>query len=58
MPLFFFCVLQLITVLFLINDFFELKHKVRLSKSVCGIFHFQFRFTFIKVYIFVQQDSI
>ena len=52
------CVLQLITVLLLINDFFELKHKVRLSKSVCGIFHFQFRFTFIKVYIFVQQDSI
>ena len=37
---FFVCVLQLITVLLLINDFFELKHKVRLSKSVCGIFHF------------------
>ena len=29
---------------------YELKHKVRLSKTVCGIF----RFVFIKVYIFVQ----
>ena len=27
----------------------ELKHKVCLSKSVCGIFHFQFRYVFIKV---------
>ena len=35
----------------------ELKHKVRLSKTVCGIFHFRFRFVFIKVYIFVQQNS-
>ena len=33
---------------------YELKHKVRLSKSVCGIFQFRFRFVFIKVYIFVQ----
>ena len=33
----------------------KLKHKVRLSKTVCGIFHFWFRFVFIKVYIFVQQ---
>ena len=31
--------------------------KVRLSKTVCGIFHFQFRFVFIKVYIFVQQNA-
>ena len=29
----------------------ELKHKIRLSKT--GIFHFRFRFVFIKVYIFV-----
>ena len=36
---------------------YELKHKVRLSKTVCGIFHFQFRFVFIKVYIFVQQNA-
>ena len=34
----------------------ELKNKVRLSKTVCGIFHFRFRFVFIKVYIFLQQN--
>ena len=34
----------------------ELKYKVRLSKTVCGIFHFRFCFVFIKVYIFVQQQ--
>ena len=34
---------------------YELEHKVRLSKTVCCIFHFQFRFIFIKVYIFVQH---
>ena len=36
---------------------YELKHKVRLSKTVCGIFHFRFRFVFIKDYIFVQQNA-
>ena len=36
---------------------YELKHKVRLSKNVCGIFHFRFRSAFIKVYIFVQQNA-
>ena len=36
---------------------YELKYKVRLSKTVCGIFHFRFRFVFIKVYIFVQQNA-
>ena len=36
---------------------YELKHKIRLSKTVCGIFHFRFRFVFIKVYIFVQQNA-
>ena len=35
----------------------ELKHKVRLSKFVCGIFHFPFCFVFIKVYIFVQENA-
>ena len=35
----------------------ELKHKVLLSKTVCGIFHFRFRFVFIKVYIFAQQNA-
>ena len=37
---------------------YELKHKVRLSKTVCGISHFRFRFAFIKVYIFVQQNAL
>ena len=32
---------------------YELKHKVHLSKTMCGIFDFQFRSVFIKVYIFV-----
>ena len=37
---------------------YELKHKVRLSKTVFGIFHFRFRFVIIKViYIFVQQNA-
>ena len=32
---------------------YELKHKVHLSKSVYGMFHFRFRYVFIKAYIFV-----
>ena len=36
---------------------YELKHKVRLSKTMCGIIHFRFRFVFINVYIFVQQKT-
>ena len=36
---------------------YQLKHKVCLYKTVCGIFHFRFRFVFIKVYIFVQQNA-
>ena len=36
---------------------YELKHQVRLSKTMCGIFHFQFSFVFIKIYIFVQQNA-
>ena len=36
---------------------YELKHKVRLSKTICGNFHFRFRLVFIKVYIFVQQNA-
>ena len=36
---------------------YDLKHKVRLSKTMCGIFHFRFRFVFIKVYIFLQQNA-
>ena len=56
MPSFFFRELQLITV-FNLQFLYELKHKVRLSKSACGIFHFRFRFVFINVYIFVQQKT-
>ena len=37
--------------------FYELKRKVRLSKSVC-IFHFRFSFVFIKSYIFVLQKAL
>ena len=36
---------------------YEPKHKIRLSKTVCRIFHFRFLFVFIKVYIFVQQNE-
>ena len=36
---------------------YELKHKGPLFKTVCGIFHFRFRFVFIKAYIFVQQNA-
>ena len=36
---------------------YELKYKVRLSKTVFEIFHFQFRFVFIKIYISVQQNA-
>ena len=35
----------------------ELKHKVRLSKTVCGIFHFRFCFVFINVYISAKQNA-
>ena len=34
---------------------YELKHKIRFSKSMCGIFHYPFHLVFVKVYIFVQQ---
>ena len=36
---------------------YELKHKVCLSKTACGISHFRFRFVFTEVYIFVQQNA-
>ena len=57
MPSFYFRELQLITVLLLILWFlYELKYKVRLFKNVCEILHFTFRFVFIKVHIFLQQN--
>ena len=36
---------------------YELTLKVLLAKTVCGIFHFRFRFVFIKVYILVQENA-
>ena len=36
---------------------YELKRKVLVSKTVCWIFHFRFRFVSVKVYIFVQQNA-
>ena len=35
----------------------ELKHKVHLSKTVRGIFHFWLCLVFIKVYIFIYQKA-
>ena len=51
--------LQLITVILLISDSYMSWRTrfVSLKLCVCGIFHFQFRFAFIKVYIFVQQNA-
>ena len=34
----------------------ELKRKVCPPKTMCGIFHFRFRFVFIESFIFVQQN--
>ena len=53
----FFCEVHLIRFTFNLRFLCKLKHKVRLSKTVCGIFHFWFRFVFIKVYIFVQNNA-
>ena len=36
---------------------YEMKHKVSLSKTVCGIFQLRFRFVLIKVYIVAQQNT-
>ena len=36
---------------------YELKHNLHLSKTVCVIYHFQFNFVFIKVYILFQQNA-
>ena len=37
---------------------YEPNHNVHLSKSVGGIFHFRFRFVFVKVFALVQQKSM
>ena len=50
--------LQLITGFFYnLHFLYELKQKVRLSKTVCGMFHFGFRFVFIKVFILIQRNT-
>ena len=55
---FFFLSRALTHQIFTLNSEFlyELKHKVHLSKSVYGIFHFHVRFVFFSVYIFAQQN--
>ena len=40
-----------------LRSIYELKRKVHLSETACGIFHFRLRFVFMKVYFFVQQDA-
>ena len=42
---------------FTFNLLFLYEHKVGLSKTLYGIFHFRFRLVFIKVCIFVQQNA-
>ena len=37
---------------------YELKHKFGLSKTICGIFHVQFSFIFIKVYFFCSKKCM
>ena len=39
---------------FNLRSLYELKHKVRFSKTASGIFHFWCRFVFMKIYIFIQ----
>ena len=51
MSSFFFRELQRISFTF---NLYELKLKVLVSKTECGVLHFQFCFVFIQVYIFVQ----
>ena len=38
--------------------FYELKHKVRLFKAVCGIFNFRFHFVFIEICVFCSTNSM
>ena len=42
---------------FKLQFLYGLKHNVHLYKTVRGIFYFPFGFTFIEVYIFVQQNA-
>ena len=37
---------------------YELKHKVRLSKTMCGIFYFRFRFVFKFIFLFNKMHAL
>ena len=43
---------------FNVRFIYELNHKLRLSKTAFGIFHFRFRSDKIKVYIFFQKNAL
>ena len=43
-------------VFFTLRFIYDVQHKIRLSKTVCEIFHFRFHFIFIRVYFFVRQN--
>ena len=56
----FYCELQLTTLTTFTSNsqfLYKLNHMIRLSKTVCGNFHFRFCLVFIKTYIFVQQKA-
>ena len=55
--LFLFRDLELISFTFKLRFLYDLKHKVHLSESVCGISHFRFRLVFVQGYIFVRQEA-
>ena len=60
MPSFFFCALQLITTHHPIHlrFLYELRHRVRFTKTVFWILHFRFRFAFIKVLYFCSTKCM
>ena len=43
--------------IFNLGFLYKLKYKAHLSKTVCGIFDFWFRFVFIKAYFFVWRNA-
>ena len=43
--------------IFNLRFLFELEHKIRVSKILCVIWHFRFRFVFNKVYTIVRQNA-
>ena len=57
MPSFFIREVKRITLLLLICDFYMAWSSRFISRKLCGIFHFQFCSVFVKVYIFVKQNT-